>query len=151
MLGSGIVRPIALSAVVSLTRHRVPVHPPCCPPAAPSSGFPFPPPGPLGAVPRLHRYNGKLRLPATLPAALRRLRLAVPPSACRLLPHPPDAAVAGQGNSCLASPTPVPLFSGDDRTSQVPGGPPSVHALLFDPGGFSSPSLRGDSMLPSAN
>ena len=41
------------------------------------------------------------------------------------------------------------VFGGDDRVSQVPGGPPCVHALLFDPGGISAPGQRGASVWPS--
>lgn len=41
-------------------------------------------------------------------------------------------------------------FSGDDRASQVPGGPPCLHALLFDPGGTLTLLLIHARMLPSA-
>ena len=41
-------------------------------------------------------------------------------------------------------------FSGDDRTSQVPGGPLCLHALLFDPGGTLTLLLIHARMLPSA-
>jgi hypothetical protein len=41
-------------------------------------------------------------------------------------------------------------FSGDDRTSQVPGGPQCLHALLFDPGGTLTLLLNHARMLPSA-
>jgi len=50
------------------------VSPPYVPPAAPCSGAPFPPQGPLGRVPLLLRYNEALRLPDDLPAWLRFLR-----------------------------------------------------------------------------
>jgi hypothetical protein len=42
------------------------------------------------------------------------------------------------------------LFSGDDRASQVPGGPQCLHALLFDPGGTLALLLIHARMLPSA-
>ena len=41
-------------------------------------------------------------------------------------------------------------FGGDDRASQVPGGPQCLHALLFDPGGTLTPLLAHARMLPSA-
>jgi hypothetical protein len=42
------------------------------------------------------------------------------------------------------------FFDGNDRTSQVPGGPHSERALLFDPGGTSALGHYRASMLPSA-
>jgi hypothetical protein len=47
-------------------------------PQVPCPGTTFPPPGPMGLVPRLHRYYWVLRLQHALPASLRFLRLAVP-------------------------------------------------------------------------
>jgi len=41
-------------------------------------------------------------------------------------------------------------FSGDDRASQVPGGPQCLHALLFDPGGTLTLLLIHARMSPSA-
>lgn len=47
-------------------------------PQVPCPGTTFPPPGPMGLVPRLQRYYWVLRLQHVLPASLRFLRSAVP-------------------------------------------------------------------------
>src|SRR5271157_2410259 len=52
---------------------------PSFPLSVPCPGAPFAPRGPLGRVPPLHRYNDALRLLAAHLAALRCLRLAIPP------------------------------------------------------------------------
>ena len=106
--------------------------------------------GSLGLVPPLPWYCKALRLPATLPALLRFLRFAVPPLRLgfrsrrgKTLP------TAGQG---LFTGIPHTGFiDGDDRTSQVPGGPLYERALLFDPGGVFALGHYRASMLPSAN
>lgn len=59
--------PVPLSAAVSLRRDRGSDSPPSFPPAGSRSVAPFPPPGPLGRVPRHRRYYGALRLPAARP------------------------------------------------------------------------------------
>ena len=106
----------------------------------PSSGsvarLPSPSTGSLGLVPPLHRYGEELRLPAVRPAALRCLRLAVPSGARYLLPPPTSASAVGQG---FLPGCPSRSSSGDVRTSQVPGEPQCVCAVLFDPGGASAP------------
>ena len=68
-------------------------------PTVPSSGRPFPPPGPLGRVPRLHGYYERLRFPTVPPGPLRCLRRPVPRGAMRLrlarLSAPADRRVSG--------------------------------------------------------
>jgi hypothetical protein len=86
------------------------------------------------------------------------------PSPQASLPSPSDTASApasslpspegcfpgrASGRDHRLSPLRIP-FSGDDRASQVPGGPPCLHAMLFDPGGTLAPLLSHPRMLPSA-
>ena len=122
----GFARPERLSVVVSCRWSRGPVSPPSVPRTVPWHGIPFPPPGlPQARIPRLRRYYGMLRIPAARPAALRCLRLAVP-HACRFVRScglPGTGPPAGRGSLVTRTP-PCPGFScGDDRASQVPGGP----------------------------
>lgn len=76
----------------------------------PSNGSVFRQPlgssGSLGSVPHLHGYYELLRLPAIPPAALRFLRLAVPPK-CQLFVSPRGVGtpLLGQGLWIAASPT----------------------------------------------
>jgi hypothetical protein len=76
-----------------------------------------------------------LRLPAALPASLGFLRFAVP--SLRLGSLPRCKAQRPQARACLPD-SQNRLSDGDDRISQVPGGPHYVRALLFDPGGTSA-------------
>ncbi len=98
------------------------------------TGRPLPSSGSLGSVPLIPRYYGPLRLPAALPLRLRFLRLQVPPGT-RFFAPLPERMLSGkdQGTSCPAFPKPLSP-GGNDRVSQVPGGPLCLHALLSDPG-----------------
>jgi len=138
--------PVLLSVVVSLRCLWVLECPASFPPTYPSLGAPFPPRGPLENVPpfpwyfdtAVLRYYGALRLPATPPAALRCLRLAVPFGAPVFAPSRPGHAAS---KARAVYPVSLTAFSdGDDRISQVPGEPPCTHAGLFDPGGAFTPS-----------
>lgn len=71
-------------------------------------------------VPRLHRYYEVLRLPAVPSAALRCLRLAVPPGARDSLRAATSASLRTTWTSWCGRPTPQFLSSGDDWISQVP-------------------------------
>jgi len=105
--------------------------------------------GSLGLVPRLHRYYWLLRIPAVRPAALRFLLLAVPPCA-RLFVSPGDVGTPPPGRGSLGRGFPNHYSDGgNDRASQVPGGPPCAHALLSDPGGILEPGHYGSRMQPS--
>jgi len=67
-----------------------------------------------------------------------------------LLPSPGECIPKG-GIRKRSPALPLRLsFGGDDRASQVPGGPQCLHALLFDPGGTLTPLLTHARMLPSA-
>jgi hypothetical protein len=109
----------------------------------PSAGFPrtkFP--GFLGTI-------KALRLPAVRLAALRCLRLAIPPERSVLsLPPPPSA----DGRPGVGLPVPLPdaFFRGDDRISQVPGEPlfPFAHVLRPRPAD-SSPTYHRTFAWPS--
>lgn len=98
--------------------------PPSFPSSVPCSGLPFPPRGPFGPVPPLHRYFERLRLPAARPASLRFLRLAVTSVAPLFAPAGAERAVREPGRLRVAR----PFTAGEGRISQVPGGPP-VRAL----------------------
>ena len=96
-------------------------------------GISIPRQGPSGFVPLRHRYDEMLRLPDALVAALRSLRLAIPPLASVFVtPLRPDAG-RGPGALSLAAPRQW-LRTGDARISQVPGEPCCAYALFSDPG-----------------
>jgi hypothetical protein len=108
--------------------------------AFPHHGAPFPPSGPCGSVPRVHRYNGSLRLLDARPTSLRFLRLAVP----RM--HPlarvgSEGAPRPPGSPCRARRRLV-----SEETSRSPKflGSPHAHALrsLTPAGPTSSGPLR---------
>ncbi len=94
------------------------------PAAAPCTGAPVPPRGPLGCVPPLPRYYEALRLPDTPGATLRLLRMALP----RLTrPSLPGEARGPSPRSLEFLPvSPSGPLRGSVWASQVPGGP-SVH------------------------
>jgi len=107
--------------------------------------------GSLGLVPRLHGYYELLRIPAARPAALRFLRLAVPPCA-RLFVSPEGVGTPPSGRGSLGHGFPNRWSdSGDDGASQVPGGPSCAHALLCDPGGTLKSGQFGSRVQPSAS
>jgi len=102
----------------------------------------------VGLVPPLPRYCKALRLPAAPPALLRCLRCAVPP---RVLGFVPAAARRyGCGPGVVHRHPQTGFIDGDDRTSQVPGGPHCERALLFDPGGTPALGHCHASVLSSA-
>jgi hypothetical protein len=85
---------------------------------------------------------GALRLPSVPLAALRCLRLAIPPLRRSLLP---SASTRGRGLRGVGVPVPEPeIVSGDGRVSQVPRDPSCALALFSDPGGteHARPSRR---------
>jgi hypothetical protein len=111
-------------------------------------GCSLPSTGSLGLVPPLHWYCKALRLPAALPASLRCLRFAVPSLRLGFAPADARRSICGPG---LVYRTPQNRFlDGGDRSSQVPGGPHCVHALLSDPGGTSALGHYRASVLSSA-
>ena len=82
-------------------------------------------------VPPLRRYYGMLRLPAAHLAALRCLRLAIPPL------RPVRSRRLGRtvgGTGSWYSGSRAGNVSGDGRTSQVPEQPSCPRALFLDPG-----------------
>ena len=83
-------------------------------------------------VPLAQRYYEALRLLAALLAALRFLRLAIPPGAPVFVSSASPTPAWDLEFSGLA--TPSQLTSGDDRASQVPGEPLCAYALFSDPG-----------------
>ena len=78
-----------------------------------------------------------LRLPAALPAALRCLRLAVPPGCSSVRSRGGTEHRVSRGPGRIGHPdVRGPGFSGgDDRASQVPGGPPRTCPALKTPTG----------------
>ena len=141
--------PVLLSARVSLIRLWSSDVSAIFPSNVPVFRCSLPSTGSLGLVPPLPRYYKALRLPAAPPASLRFLRFAVPPLRLGLRSRGRKAQhAAGQG---LFTGIPNTGFiDGDDRTSQVPGGPHYERALLFDPGGTSALGHCRASVLPSA-
>jgi hypothetical protein len=87
--------------------------------------------GSFGRVPPLHGYSGTLRLPAARLAALRCLRLAIPPLR-PIRSHRPGRATEGTGSWYSGSR--AGHVGGNGRVSQVPERPSCPCALLFDPG-----------------
>jgi hypothetical protein len=65
----GLHWPVSLSVAVSLRRLWDSMFPPSFPPLGLTFRTPFPPPGRLGRLPRLHRYYGVLRCLQSIPAA----------------------------------------------------------------------------------
>src|SRR5438874_13362760 len=85
-------------------------------------GIPFSPWGPGGPVPPPPRYYEMLRLPAAHLAALRFLRLAIPPVRPLFVPDGPGRRAVdppGVGHPALLPAS----MGGDGRVSQVPGKP----------------------------
>ena len=84
-------------------------------------------------VPRLQRYYETLRLPTAPLAALRCLRLAIPPRAPCFAPDGFDAQPRASGSWSSGLPS-RNCNGGDDRVSQVPGEPSRPLSVLCDPG-----------------
>ena len=99
--------------------------------SGPRRGVPFAPQGPGGPVPPLHRYYETLRLPSVPLAALRCLRLAIPPSR-PVCSHRPGRAAGGTGSWYTGSR--AGNVGGNGRVSQVPERPSCPCALFLDPG-----------------
>src|ERR1700694_4841820 len=104
--------------------------------------------GSLGLVPPLLRYYQALRLPAALPRRFVAFAPRYRRCALGFALRAQGAALTGQG-LFTGLPT-TGSFDGNDRTSQVPGGPLYERALLSDPGGTSALGHYRASMLPSA-
>ena len=83
-----------------------------------------------------HTYRA-LRLPAALPALLRCLRCTVPSLRLGLRSRGRKAQRPWARELFTGFPV-TGYFDGDDRISQVPGGPHYERALLSDPGGTSA-------------
>src|ERR1035438_2073199 len=112
----------------------------------PSNGSVFRQPlgssGSLRSVLHLHSYFELLRLPAIRPAALRCLRLAVPPE-CPLFVSPGNVGTPSLGRGCLVRGFPNHVaVGGNDRGSQVPGGSYVCMPCSLTPVDFSARSLR---------
>jgi hypothetical protein len=104
--------------------------------------------GSLGSVPPLHWYYEALRLPAALRASLRFLRFALP--SCALSFAPRGARRSAHGPGVIYRIPQTGFIDGDDRISQVPGGPRYERAVLSDPGGTAALGHCRASMSPSA-
>ncbi len=87
--------------------------------------------GSFGRVPPLRRFSGTLRLPAAHFAALRGLRLAIPPVR-PVGSHRPGRAAGGTGSWYSGSR--AGDVGGNGRVSQVPERPSCPCALFEDPG-----------------
>jgi hypothetical protein len=114
----------------------------------PCSGAPFPPRGPSGWFPR---FSGSMKHSDFLPPFPRRFVAFASRYRRRAL----DFALAGARRNAhgpgIVYRTPETGSSTEtDRTSQVPGGPHYVHALLSDPGRTSALGHYRASVLPSA-
>ena len=83
------------------------------PTPGPQRGTPFAPRGPEGPVPPLQRYYGALRLPDSLLAALRFLRLAIPWSVCVSSPFGRRRMADGSSRSLLYRLLPIRFSSGN--------------------------------------
>ena len=81
--------------------------------SGPQRGTPFAPQGPVGPVPPLRRYYGALRLPDSLLAALRFLRLEIPWSVCISSPFGRRRVANGSSRSLLYRLLPIRFSSGN--------------------------------------
>jgi hypothetical protein len=100
--------------------------------SGPQRGAPFAPRGPRGPVPPLRHYYEALRLPTAHPAALRCLRLAVPPLRLGLLPA---AETRDRGHRGVDVPVPEPEMPVEAAGSpRFPGHPECPLAVFLDPG-----------------
>jgi len=122
--------------------------PPSFPQTCPCPGAPFPPRGPSGRFPR---FDGTVKHSDFLPPLPRRfVSFTSRYRRCALCFVP----AAARRNSCgpgVVHRSPLTGFiDGDDRISQVPGGPHYERALLFDPGGTVALGHCRASVLPSA-
>jgi hypothetical protein len=125
--------PVLLSARVSLIRLWSSMSPPSFPRTCPCSGAPFPPQGPSGWFPR---FVSTTKHSAFLPPFPRRFVSFAARYRRRALGFVPAAARRHScGPGVVHRHPQTGLIDGGDRTSQVPGGPHSERALLFDPGG----------------
>ena len=140
--------PTSLSARVSLIRLWSAVSPPSFPRTFPCARALFPPRGPSGRFPR---FLGTTKHSDFLPPLPRRfVSFASRYRRCALVFVPADARRNRCGPGVVNRNPQHRLIDGDDRTSQVPGGPHYERALLFDPGGILALGRYHASMLPSA-
>src|ERR1700678_2315032 len=100
------------SVVVLCSRIQVSAYPACFPPTVHKMAPPSLPRVPR-VVPLDHRYYETLRLPDSLFAALRLLRLAIPWNACVSSPFGRRRMADGSSGSLLYRLLPIRLSSGD--------------------------------------
>ena len=101
-----------------------------------------------GEFPCFDGTTKALRLPAARPAALRCLRLAVPPACTRSVRSPADECAAG-ARSWSPGISGRDFRGGDDRISQVPGEPQvSVCHVQSTPAGLRAPDRYGAAAWP---
>ena len=124
--------------------------PPSVPPTAPLTRSPLP----------LHRVrwgafpgcSGTMGDSDCLPPVWHRSgcpRSTIPPQRPQpSLQQQEDAPTTGPDCGSAVART-VYFLGGDDRPSQVPGGPQCAHAPLSDPGGHTTPGLYSAALLPS--
>ena len=121
--------------------------PPSFPPTIPSFGTPFPPPGPLKRVPRLHRYYEVLRLPD--PSTQLRHRRRVAPR-CAL------DSIPGEGSApswVLGLITGLPIPDSDAEGAGPPkflGDPCAYAPRSQTPAGLPHQAIAVREMLPTA-
>ena len=105
--------------------------------------------GSLGMVPRPPSSYGLLRIPDAHPASLLSLARRYRPVPSCSLPRVVGTPPADLGSFYVVSLTTCDV-GGSIWASQVPGEPPCLHALFYDPGGKGEPSHSARPMLPSA-
>jgi hypothetical protein len=110
--------------------------------SSPQRGVPFSPRGPGGPVPPLRRYYGTLRLPSVPLAALRCLRLAIPPPRRAFAPFDRRRAVEGIGALVFRAPEPE-LSVETDGSPRFPGTPRVPWPCSPTPAGPSTPGHCG--------
>lgn len=100
-----------------------------------AGGFPappFPPQGPPGWVPPLHRYYEDAVTTAGHPARSFASLRGTTPASCGFAPAG-QRTLRPRAWALFNRPPPVSLGRGDDSASQVPGEPPCAYALFSDP------------------
>ena len=117
------------------------------PTSSPQRGGPFSPRGPGGPVPPPRRYYGTLRLPSVLLAALRCLRLAIPPPRRAFAPGDRRRAIAGIGALVIRAPEPE-LSVETDGSPRFPGTPHVPWPCSPTPAGPGTPGHCGVSAWP---
>ena len=129
-----------------MTRTRVSEHPPWLLPNGPLKRRPLPSAGSFGPVPPLRRYYETLRPPAAHLAALRCLRLAIPPLRRSLLPA---ASTRDRGLRGVGVPVPEPeLLVETDGSPRFLGNPCVPMPCSWTPVGPRTPGHCGASTWP---